>query len=218
MGVVIMKMTNVEKMMVVLMTCSACVMAENVTFTEETAAGYLKLTPPVKVLLYSGYMDGGSIGTSLEDATGKEFHIFEDWSIANRVIASTNFPESVREQYKDRPYTAGRIFIGKGSPTKDREITPVDEGKRIKAAVECLAIAWYDREVTTEEQTFLAEYAQQVRRKESPNYTVLKNKIVPPKKRAETEEESREFDDIHMKNIHRFTAALYIATKLKKNE
>ena len=213
-----MKKTNVEKMMVMVMICSASVMAEDAGFTEETAAAYLKLTPPVKVLLYSGYTDGGSIGASLEDAFGKEIHIFEDYSMANRIVANTNLPESVREPYKDRPYTAGRIFIGKGNPTKDQEITPVEEGQRIKAAVECLAIAWFDRDLTPEELAHLTEYFQQKRKGENPNRLALKNKIVSPMKRGETSEESRDFFDVYMKNIYRFEAALYVAAKLKGME
>jgi len=214
-----MKKTNVEKVMVMMVMCSACVMAENVTFTEETAAAYLKLTPPVKVLSYGSYLDGGSIGVSLADAVGKELHIFEDYSIGSGgefAMGKTDIPEYIREQHKDRPITKGRIFIGQGNPTKDKQITPVEEGKRIKAAVECLAIAWYDREVMPEEHTLLAEYARQMSRKEKPSYTVLKNKIVPPVERGETSEESRTFFDVYMKNLNRFTAALYIATKLKK--
>jgi len=209
---------QIKKLLVIVMlqVVSACVMAEDITFTEETAAAYLKLTPPVKVLLYGGYTDGGSIGVSLVDISGKEFHIFEDYSIGSGgelAMNKTNIPISVREQFKDVPNTKGRVFISQGSPTKDRQITPVEEGERIKVAVDCLATAWYNREATPEEQSLFAEHFQQVRRKENPSYTTLKNKIVPPKKRAETEEESREFDDAHMKNIRRFASLFCIASQ-----
>jgi len=217
-----MKKTNVDKLMVVMtVMCLGSVLAEDIAFTEETAAAYLKLTPPVKVLFYGGYMDGGSIGISLADAAGKEFHIFEDYSMGSGggefMIGKTNYPESLRAIY-DRPVTEGRIFIGQGSPTKDREITPVEKGKLIKTAVDCLAVAWFDREVTPEEQTLLTEYFQQKHKGENPNRLVLKNKMVPPMKRGETSEESRALFDIYMKGIYRFEAALYIAAKLKGME
>ena len=212
-----MKKTNVEKAMVMMMVCSACVMAEEATFTEETAAGYLKLTPPVKVLRYSVYLDGGSIGTSLADAAGKEFHIFEDYSMGSGgnefMIGKTNYPESLRAIY-NRPVTAGRIFIGEGDPTKNQKITPVEEGKRIKAAVEFLAIAWLDREFTTEEQKQLVDVVMKRRNRESGKQEI-EERMVPPMKHGDTSEESRAAFDAYMKDRYRFDAALYIVNKLK---
>ena len=201
--------------MVLVALCLSCAMADDTTFTEETAAAYLKLTPPVKVLFYGMYADGGSIGMSLADTSGKEFHVFEDHSMANAIIADTSLPESVRKPHKDRPYTAGRIFIGEGAPTKDKKITPIEEGKRIKAAVECLAIAWFDREITPEEQALLTGFFQQKSQGENPNRTVLMKKIVPPRQQGETDEERRAFSDAYMKNALRFNAAFYVAGQLK---
>ena len=210
-----MKKTTVGKAIVSVALCFSYSMADDIAFTEETAAAYLKLTPPVNVLFYGMYADGGSIGISLADTSGKEFHVFEDHSMANAIIADTNLPESVRMPHKDRPYTAGRIFIGEGAPTKDKKITPIEEGKRIKAAVECLALAWFDREITPEEQALFTGFFRQKSRGDNPNRTVLMNKIVPPRKEGETDEERRAFSDAYMKNALRFNAAFYVAGQLK---
>jgi hypothetical protein len=79
-----MKKTNVNKLvMIMVLLCSANALAEDIAFTEETAATYLKLTPPVKILAFGVHMDGGSISTSLVDALAKEFHVFEDYSIGS---------------------------------------------------------------------------------------------------------------------------------------
>ena len=206
---------NISKLMMMAAMCSANVLAEDTAFTEETAAAYLKLTPPVKILLYGGYLDGGSIGTSLVDAEEKEFHMFEDWSIGSggEFTKRTDLPDFMREQFKDRPVTKGRIFIGEGSPTKDRKITPEEEGKRIKAAVECLAIAWFDREFTPEEQAVFMEYFQKRGRGEKPSDWDLMVKFVPQK--PETEEEKEDFLNKRLERRGRFESAKYIAGKLK---
>jgi hypothetical protein len=212
-----MKKTSMNKLvMIMVLMCSANALAEDITFTEETAAAYLKLMPPVKVLLYCMYADGGSIGASLADASAKEFHIFEDHSIGSGgqyAMSKTNIPLHIREQYKDKPITAGRIFIGEGSPTKNRKITPVEEGKRIKAAVECLAIAWLDREFTREEQIILAIPLQN--RNTDSRFLELREKMIPQRGKIETEEEEIKFSNDRMEKQLRFGAARYIAIKLK---
>jgi hypothetical protein len=211
-----MKKTNVNKLvMIMVLLCSANALAEDITFTEETAATYLKLTPPVKILAFGVHMDGGSISTSLVDASSKEFHIFEDHSIGSggEFAGKTDLPEYLREQHKNRPITRGRIFIGEGSPIENRKITPVEEGKCIKAAVECLAIVWLDREFTHEEQTLLSLPHEE--RQANPQFLDLEKRMIPQRENIKTEEEAIKFSNDRMEKRLRFGAARYIAIKLK---
>ena len=209
-----MKKTNVNRlvMMTVLM-CSVNVLAEDVTFTEETAAAYLKLTPPVKVLHFGMYWDGGSIDLSGADAA--EFHILDIHPMAVEVDGKVNLPESIREQYKDKTNFARRIFIGKKRDlTEKLEVTSLEEGRRIKAAVECLAGAWFDREATPGEKTRLMEHFQQVRRGEGVSYLALMNELAPPRKLTEAEEKDETILRICLEKQRRFTNLYDIAAKL----
>ena len=215
-----MRKANVTEWVVILSACAVSVLAEETAFTETTAAACLKLTPPVSVLSYTVYRDGGSIGMSLADARGEELHVFEDWSLGSGgelAAGKTGIPLSVREQHKGRPDTRGRIFIGQGSPTADRAITPVDDGKRIKAAAECLAVAWVDREFTPEGQAQLMSLMQK-RRDKDPQYRELEEKILPPKKKADTEEGDKALGDDYLKRRNRVEAATRIVAKLKGME
>jgi len=207
--------TNMNRrIMMAVLTCCASALAEDTAFTEETAAAYLKLTPPVRVLSYGGYLDGGSIGLSLADATAKGIHIFEDYSMGRDVlIANPRLSESEREAARNSPDTSGRIFIGQGSPEKDRKITSVEEGQRIKAAAECLAIAWLDREFTPEQQTLFL--IPQKERRTNPKFLELEKRMIPQKEDIKTEEEADAFLNYRMERTLRFSAAILVA-KLKE--
>lgn len=193
---------------VILLTLPLAAWAEVTNFTAESAAIFLGLTPPVRVTRAGEYADGGSIAITLVDATTNVFHMFEDHSIASRLAANKDrLSKDIRSQYENEPNTSGRIYIGDDRPTRSGRLTSVAEGIQIKAAVECLAVTWYDREAVPNEKVLFERIAD-LTRKHSPEARVLINKNQPQTKPTDSFESSLERTQV-------WRSKMYIAAKLK---
>ena len=105
--------------------------------------------------------------------------------------------------------TAGRIYIGKNKPTREGRLTSVEEGLQIKAAVECLAVSWYDREASSDEKK-LFERIVELRRSHSssPESRNLINENEPRKESTDSFE-----SDVERRML--WHSKLYVAVKLR---
>jgi hypothetical protein len=177
-------------------------------FTAETAASYLGLVPPIRVTFAGGYMDGGSIGFSLADSTTNVFHMFEDHNMSNSFVGKTNLPQRLRDIYEHGSNTAGRIYIAEDKPRRGGRLTSVEEGQKIKAAVECLALAWIDSEFNPETQKKFSDRIE-LRRKGDDRYIEVENELMP--KRLPDEASYDYF--VRRRPIHN---AIFITATLKK--
>jgi len=106
-------------------------------FTAETAAKHLSLSPPVRLHEFAHYVDGGSIGITLQDWAGRVCCLFEDHGLMTK--------------------TGGRIFVGGRKPNHGKESTmlSVEEGLLAKRAAHRLAVAWLRNTYSAEEQGLL---------------------------------------------------------------
>ena len=175
--------------------------------TVESAAACLRLVPPVRVTFAGGYMDGGSIGISLADSTTNVIHMFEDYNMANNFVGKTNLPQKVRDMFEHGVNTAGRIYIAEAKPSRSGRLTSVEDGLQIKAAVECLALAWLDREFSPETQTKFSHIIDLSRKNDWTHYK-LRDELMPPRR---PDEESYAYF-VRCRPVH---SALYITATLK---
>jgi len=175
--------------------------------TVESAAACLRLVQPVRVIFAGGYMDGGSIGFSLADSSTNVFHMFEDHDMANNFVGKTNLPQKVRDMFEHGVNTAGRIYIADDKPRRGGRLTSVEEGLQIKAAVECLALAWLDREFSPDVQTKFSHIIDLSRKNDMSHYK-LRDELMPPRR---TDEGSYEYFE-RCRPVHN---ALYITATLK---
>ncbi len=173
-----------------------------------TAASYLGLVPPVRVTFAGSYMEGGSIGFSLADSSTNVFHMFEDHNMANAFAGKTNLSQKMRDMYEHGTNTAGRIYVAEDKPRRGGRLTSVEEGQQIKAAVECLALAWLDREFSPETQKKFNDIVD-LRRKRDMSYNNLQKELMPP--RLPDEDSYAYFE--RCRPIHN---ALFIISTLKK--
>lgn len=183
-----------------------------VSFSEGTnvavASSYLGLVPPVRVTFAGGYMDGGSIGFSLADSSTNVFHMFEDHSLANHFVGKTNLSQQLRDMYEHGSNTAGRIYVAEDKPRRGGRLTSVEEGQQIKAAVECLALAWLDREFNSETQNKFSDIVD-LRRKNDSRHNVLRQELMPTRSPDE-----KLYD--YFERCRPIQNAIFITDKVKK--
>lgn len=173
-----------KRLAVLLFLLPSVALSEGTNFTAESAAAYLRLVPPVRVTFAGGYMDGGSIGISLADSTTNVIHMFEDYNMANNFVGKTNLPQKVRDMFEHGVNTAGRIYIAEAKPSRSGRLTSGEDGLQIKAAVECLALAWLDREFSPETQTKFSHIID-LRRKNDSSHNELRQELMPPRRTGE---------------------------------
>jgi hypothetical protein len=185
---------------------SVSLLAESTNFTAKSSAEYLRLTPPVRVTYAGSYMDGGSIGISLADSSTNVFHMFEDHSLGNKLVGRKDLSDSLRRTFENGTDTEGRIYVGGKKPTRTGRLTSIEEGREIKDAVECLAVAWYQKDVPLDEQKMFDEIAA------LPLYDPRRRTFIdensPHKKKDEPFESA-------MSRIYLWHAKYFISTKLK---
>jgi hypothetical protein len=153
-------------------------------------------------------MDGGSIGFSLADSSTNVFHMFEDHSLANHFVGKTNLPQRLRDMYEHGSNTAGRIYVAEDKPRRGGRLTSVEEGQKIKAAVECLALAWIDSEFTPETQKKFSDIVD-LRRKNDSRHNVLRQELMPTRSPDE-----KLYD--YFERCHPIQHAIFITDKVKK--
>ncbi len=201
-------MTSMKRLAVLLFLLPSVALSEGTNFTAESAASYLRLVQPVRVIFAGGYMDGGSVGFSLADSSTNVFHMFEDHDMANNFVGKTNLPQKMRDRFEHGVNTAGRIYIADDKPRRGGRLTSVEEGMQIKAAVECLALAWLDREFSPDVQTKFSHIIDLSRKNDMSHYK-LRDELMPPRR---TDEGSYEY----FERCRPVRYALYITATLKQ--